>query len=174
MTNRSGVPLKAVEDVVLLKPTPDLVPPALDVANKGELFQRLAEALFDHGSALHREAIRHAKSAREALGSSGVGHGIALPHLRSMVMTSTTLVFARLVSALDFGSPDGEPVSVVLLIASPYGLKGALLGPLVAAATSAARSPGDRRALVAIDSAPTFERFIGDALRPRILEMLSR
>ena len=55
--------------------------------------------------------------AREALMSTGVGQGIALPHARTDAVTRTVVAFATLAEPVDFESLDDEPVRLVVLIA---------------------------------------------------------
>jgi PTS system nitrogen regulatory IIA component len=66
-------------------------------------------------------AIAAALSAREALGSTGVGAGVALPHARVEGLSRTVAAFARLDSAIDFEAVDDEPVDLVFLLLSPPG-----------------------------------------------------
>jgi PTS system nitrogen regulatory IIA component len=50
---------------------------------------------------------------REKLGSTGLGHGVALPHARIANIEEPTACFIRLETPIDFGSPDGEPVDLI-------------------------------------------------------------
>lgn len=50
---------------------------------------------------------------REKLGSTGLGHGVALPHARIPGITAPMACFIKLDSPVDFGSPDGEPVDLI-------------------------------------------------------------
>lgn len=69
-----------------------------------------------------REFILDVLSARESLGSTGVGDGIAIPHVRSPMISagrgpSVTLCFLR--KPIGFGSPDGKPVEIVFSLLTP-------------------------------------------------------
>ncbi len=57
---------------------------------------------------------------RESLGSTGLGHGVAVPHGRSTAANKTKVVFARSKRGIDFGAPDGEPCQLFFLIVAPY------------------------------------------------------
>lgn len=65
------------------------------------------------------EAIAEALEARERLGSTGMGAGIALPHARLAAVERPVGLFARLRPALDFDAIDGEAVDLVFLLLLP-------------------------------------------------------
>ena len=58
---------------------------------------------------------------REALGSTGIGGGIAIPHGRLPNLTQPRGLFARLGTPIDFDSIDGRPVDTVFLLLAPEG-----------------------------------------------------
>lgn len=57
--------------------------------------------------------------AREKLGSTGLGHGVAIPHARLKEVRHSVAAFIRPSLATAFGSPDGKPVSEVLVVLVP-------------------------------------------------------
>ena len=57
--------------------------------------------------------------AREQLGSTSVGHGVAIPHARMSQCVAAVAVFVRTKSAIPFDAPDGKPVSVFLGLIVP-------------------------------------------------------
>jgi len=59
---------------------------------------------------------------RERLGSTGVGHGVAIPHAKFEELKSVVGVVARLKKAVDFDSVDGTPVDLVFLLLAPAGV----------------------------------------------------
>ena len=60
-----------------------------------------------------------ALTAREALGSTGIGHGIAVPHARIAGFSRLFGLFARLHKPLAFDAIDGQPVDLIVLLLSP-------------------------------------------------------
>ncbi|MDH5805543.1 MAG: PTS sugar transporter subunit IIA [Gemmatimonadota bacterium] len=56
---------------------------------------------------------------RENLGSTGIGHGIAIPHCRSLVVKRLRLAFGRKPDGLDFNAIDNKPVNYFFLIVAP-------------------------------------------------------
>jgi nitrogen PTS system EIIA component len=57
--------------------------------------------------------------AREAIGSTGIGHGIAIPHCRTPHVKEIVCAFGSSSSGIDFDSLDGEPVHSVFLLLTP-------------------------------------------------------
>jgi PTS system nitrogen regulatory IIA component len=58
-------------------------------------------------------------NAREAEGSTGVGHGVALPHARLERLDGMRAVFARLETPVDFDALDGQPVDLMFALFAP-------------------------------------------------------
>ena len=58
---------------------------------------------------------------REALGSTGIGGGIAIPHARMASLTTPRGLFARLAHPVAFDSIDERPVDIVFLLVAPEG-----------------------------------------------------
>jgi PTS system nitrogen regulatory IIA component len=87
-------------------------------ANKGELLAELARrAAVSLG--LDAGDIARRLAAREALGSTGTGGGIAVPHARLPGLPAPASFFARLDRPLSFDAIDGRPVDLVFLLLSP-------------------------------------------------------
>ncbi|MDP2378431.1 PTS sugar transporter subunit IIA [Reyranella sp.] len=58
---------------------------------------------------------------REALGSTGIGGGIAIPHARMGSLTTPRGLFARLAQPVAFDAIDDRPVDIVFLLVAPEG-----------------------------------------------------
>lgn len=56
---------------------------------------------------------------RETLGSTGIGHGVAIPHIKTDQVKDFVGVLARSRRGIDFSSIDAEPVNVIILFLSP-------------------------------------------------------
>ena len=56
---------------------------------------------------------------REALGSTGIGSGVAIPHSRSLVVDRLRLAFGRKREGLAYEAMDGKPVRFLFLIVAP-------------------------------------------------------
>lgn len=87
---------------------------------KGEVLDKLAEQaakLTNQGAA----AVLEALTEREALGSTGLGNGIAIPHGKFAGLRSVVAVFARLDESVDFDAVDDQPVDLVMMLLAPMG-----------------------------------------------------
>jgi PTS system nitrogen regulatory IIA component len=90
----------------------------LDAATKRDLFASVA-AMFEAGGGLSRNVVVDALSAREKLGSTGLGQGIAIPHGRIRGLRDARGAFVRLAQPIPFDAPDGRPVSQVFVLLVP-------------------------------------------------------
>jgi mannitol/fructose-specific phosphotransferase system IIA component (Ntr-type) len=66
-----------------------------------------------------RDVLLNLLRKREALGSTGIGSGVAIPHARSLVVDRLRVAFGRKPSGLEFGAVDGQPVRFLFLIVAP-------------------------------------------------------
>jgi PTS system nitrogen regulatory IIA component len=90
----------------------------LDASTKAELLEQLAGLLAGRRG-LSKAQVLDSLTAREQLGSTGLGHGVAIPHARMNQCESTTGVFVRTKVAVPFDAPDGKPVSIFLALVVP-------------------------------------------------------
>ena len=88
------------------------------VSGKKRLLERAAGLLAD-GAGEGEQAIFDTLCGRERLGSTGLGHGVAIPHARSARAQNAAGAFLRLAEPIDFGAPDGEPVDLVFAVVVP-------------------------------------------------------
>jgi PTS system nitrogen regulatory IIA component len=98
----------------------DAIIPALKVNSKKQLLQELAAKASKLTGVPERE-IFDVILQRERLGSTGVGHGVAIPHGKLNSVSSINGVFARLETPVDFEALDDEPVDLVFLLLAPEG-----------------------------------------------------
>ncbi len=84
---------------------------------KDEALQELIEPL--NLSEERKKVVLEALRKREAIGSTGIGHGIAIPHTRSVVLDSVSLVVGRSKEGVDFDALDGKPVHLFFLLVAP-------------------------------------------------------
>ncbi|MFA5684420.1 MAG: PTS sugar transporter subunit IIA [Lysobacteraceae bacterium] len=89
------------------------------ITSKKRLLERLAQLLADgQGDQVERN-IFDSLCAREKLGSTALGHGIAIPHGRSQSLAGACACFVRLATPIDFGAPDGQPVDLLFALGVP-------------------------------------------------------
>lgn len=100
----------------LLAPTRVL---ASTTTSKKRLLETLATLLSDGQGGALEGSLFEGLCARERLGSTGLGHGVAIPHGRVAGLGSAIGAFVRLAEPVDFGAPDGQPVDLVFALAVP-------------------------------------------------------
>ncbi|POO56953.1 PTS IIA-like nitrogen regulatory protein PtsN [Agrobacterium rosae] len=98
----------------------DAIIPALKVNSKKQLLQELAAKAARITGVPEREVF-DVILQRERLGSTGVGHGIAIPHGKLASINSIVGVFARLDNPVDFEALDDQPIDLVFLLLAPEG-----------------------------------------------------
>lgn len=86
--------------------------------SKNAVLAQLAD-LFSSVYDLDAADILEGFEQREALGSTGFGKGVAIPHYRSTAVKRPTLALLKLPTPCDFGAADAEPVSLVFGLISP-------------------------------------------------------
>ena len=105
----------------------------LRAPDKRRLIEDLARRAGE-ATGLDPAAVAEALQGREALGSTGMGSGIAIPHARLPALARPFGLFARLRSALDFDAIDGEKVDLVFLLLLPAEAAGEHLNALACVA----------------------------------------
>ena len=89
-----------------------------EVTSKKKLLELIANIVADQ-SQLSQSKIFNSLLNRERLGSTGLGHGIAVPHARVPELDRTIGCFFRLKEPVNFDSPDEQPVDLVFTIVIP-------------------------------------------------------
>jgi PTS system nitrogen regulatory IIA component len=90
------------------------------ITDKRQLFEVLAHKAAER-TGLSEAEIVDALMAREELGSTGLGNGIAIPHGKLKGLDGVIAVFARLDEPIEFDSVDDQPVDLVMLLLAPVG-----------------------------------------------------
>jgi nitrogen PTS system EIIA component len=134
---------------------PEVLPPGsvlldLSLPDKARAISHVA-GLLAAAAGVPAETIEAALVAREALGSTGVGGGVGLPHARLHVLRGTHAVFVRLAAPIPFDSIDNQPVDLLCAVVAPDEPNAALLTAVAAvsrvlrdaAKTAALRSSRD-------------------------------
>ena len=98
----------------------------LDASSKRSLLDTISREAA-HRLGRPQAEILGALQARETLGSTALGRGIALPHARLVGDDPPLMLFARLRHPVDYEARDEEPVDIVILSALARGLAGRLL-----------------------------------------------
>jgi mannitol/fructose-specific phosphotransferase system IIA component (Ntr-type) len=93
----------------------------LEAKDKKAAIEFLLKMMTDRGMVQAEKApeVYQALLEREALTSTGLGYGLALPHVRTEVVPKIELVFARSRKGVDFEALDGNPVYFLFLVLAP-------------------------------------------------------
>jgi PTS system nitrogen regulatory IIA component len=113
------------------RPRPDItmnrlasiLPPAqvlvsVDATSKKRAFEE-AGLLFENLHGLGRALITDSLFARERLGSTGLGHGVAIPHGRIKGLKSPMAAVFQLADSIGFDAPDEQPVVLLIFLLVP-------------------------------------------------------
>lgn len=100
----------------LLAPTHVLLD--LAVSSKKRLFEQAA-LLFENHQGIERGKVFDALFARERLGSTGLGEGVAIPHGRIKGLREAVAAVVRVDHAIPFDAPDGQPVQLLVFLLVP-------------------------------------------------------
>lgn len=90
----------------------------VDAGSKREAFEQ-AGTLFETSLQVPRAQVVESLLAREKLGSTALGHGIAIPHGRIKGLREAVGAFLKLKTPIAFDAPDGRPVGLLFVLLVP-------------------------------------------------------
>jgi PTS system nitrogen regulatory IIA component len=90
----------------------------LDVGSKKRLFEQVG-LMFENSRQIARAKVFDSLFDREKLGSTGLGHGVAIPHGRIKGLKEAVAAFVRLAEPIAFDAPDGRPVNILVVLLVP-------------------------------------------------------
>ena len=90
----------------------------MDAGSKKRVFEQAGQ-LFESANGIAAAQVFDSLFAREKLGSTGLGQGIAIPHGRIKGLKQATGAFIRLSAPIGFDAPDGRPVSLLFILLVP-------------------------------------------------------
>ncbi|MCE1171327.1 MAG: PTS IIA-like nitrogen regulatory protein PtsN [Azovibrio sp.] len=90
----------------------------LEAGSKKRVFEQAGQ-LFETSCGISQTLVFDSLFAREKLGSTGLGQGIAIPHGRIKGLKQATGAFIRLAEAIAFDAPDGRPVAQLFVLLVP-------------------------------------------------------
>ena len=99
--------------------SPDRVCCDADASSKKKTLELLSELMSSAQGAPDSRVVADRLLARERLGSTALGHGVAIPHGRCANLSSAVAAFIKLREGVDFDAPDGEPVDLVVGLLVP-------------------------------------------------------
>jgi nitrogen PTS system EIIA component len=99
--------------------SPESVVYCADVSSKKRALEILAELLATQTEAQDPLAVFQLLTEREKLGSTSLGHGVALPHARTSMCTNAIGAFIKLDKGIDFDSPDRQATDLLFALMVP-------------------------------------------------------
>lgn len=85
---------------------------------KGAIFE-LVDLLVDAGRVRDGDTLKEAVWAREQARTTGIGHGLAIPHGKSPCVNSLAMAIGKPAQPMEFAAIDQKPVNLIVLLASP-------------------------------------------------------
>jgi PTS system nitrogen regulatory IIA component len=98
--------------------SPDCVLLDLDVSTKQGVFESVGR-LLEEKLGFNQAQVVKSLAAREQLGSTGLGNGVAFPHARIKGLSQAVAAFVRTHLPIPFDAPDEKPVSEILVLLVP-------------------------------------------------------
>ena len=90
----------------------------LPASSKKRAFEQ-AGLMFENNQGVARAKVFDSLFARERLGSTGLGQGVAIPHGRIKGLKEAVAAFVRVAEPIPFDAPDGQPVAVMIFLLVP-------------------------------------------------------
>ncbi|MGO3073484.1 MAG: PTS fructose transporter subunit IIABC [Pseudolactococcus laudensis] len=94
---------------------------SLNATNKADAITEMVQKLVDTGYVTDFDTFKDGILAREALTTTGLGDGIAMPHSKNAAVKEAVVLFAKKDGGLDYESLDGQPTDLLFMIAAPDG-----------------------------------------------------
>ena len=104
--------------------TIDCIRIPLQASTKADVLRELVEVVMDGAPAQDRDLVLKAVQEREAVLSTGIGYGVAIPHGKSGLVPRLRMAAGRTRVPLDFDALDGEPVQLFFLLVGPEAAAG--------------------------------------------------
>lgn len=138
---------------------PEMIVVPLQVKDKEEAIGALVEAISTSDNISDATDLKKAVLQREQTRTTGIGHGVAIPHGKSASCKQLTMAIGRLDDPIDFAAIDSKPVDLIFLLASPHDQT----GPHIQALAGISRmltEPDLRGALKRAESPEAFYKLI--------------
>ena len=112
-----NLPLQAMNRLAAILPAEQVLV-HVEVTSKKRAFEE-AGLLFEDRHGLNRALVADSLFARERLGSTGLGHGVAIPHGRIKGLKTPLAAVFQLAQSIGFDAPDEQPVSLLIFLLVP-------------------------------------------------------
>jgi len=99
--------------------TPERIACKVSASSKKRLLELISDSLAKDHPTLNQQDIFESFIAREKLGSTALGHGVALPHGRVKLSKNTIGAFFQLETGIDYDAEDQQPVDLIFAMLVP-------------------------------------------------------
>ncbi len=144
--------------------TPDRIKVPLEGTTKDTLLEELVRLLCDTGAVRDADEVLRAVREREKVLSTGIGHGVAIPHGRADSAPSLVMAAGITSGPVDFDALDGKPVTLVFLLVGPEASAGDHVKAL-SRISRLVRREASREALSTARGAAEFHAVLAEAER---------
>jgi mannitol/fructose-specific phosphotransferase system IIA component (Ntr-type) len=142
---------------------PELIFPGLEAADGASVLREVSQRLAASGRIRRPQRLLERLIEREGLGSTAMGHGVAVPHCRFQGSSELLVAVGLCPQGVDFHAEDGEPVKVFFVVVSPNS---AAVEHLKCLAAISKWIKNDRMSsLLEIDDPEEIYRLIGETAR---------
>ncbi len=139
----------------------DMVVPALKGIDKKAILEELAEYMAGHHTRIDRAMLAKVLIEREALASTAIGEGVAIPHGKLSSVGEIVACLGRATDGVEFDSMDGHPTYLFFVLVAPESSTGAHLKAL-ARISRVFKDPEFRRRLLAAPDAEAMYSVVAD------------
>jgi nitrogen PTS system EIIA component len=98
---------------------PECICSPLKATDKQEVINELVDVLVGCGQVSDADSLKDAVWTREQTRTTGIGHGLAIPHGKCSSMKGLAIAIGKPAEPIDFEAIDSQPVQLVVLLASP-------------------------------------------------------
>lgn len=139
----------------------DMVVPALKGTDKKAILEELAAYMASHHPRIDRATLAKVLIEREALASTAIGEGVAIPHGKLSAVGEIVACLGRATAGVEFDSMDGHPTYLFFVLVAPESSTGAHLKAL-ARISRVFKDPEFRRRLLAAPDTEAMYSVVAD------------
>lgn len=98
---------------------PECICSPLHATDKQNVINELVDVLVESGQVSDSDSLKNAVWTREQTRTTGIGHGLAIPHGKCSSMKGLAIAIGKPAAPIDFEAIDSQPVQLIVLLASP-------------------------------------------------------
>lgn len=139
---------------------PDCIAVPLEATDKHAAIDELVDLLAERGRIDNAEDLKQAVWQRETTRTTGIGHGLAIPHGKAGCCDRLVMAIGKPAEPIEFNSIDGRPVRMIFLLASPPDQTGAHIQALASISRLMTRDQFRSDLLNAADAQSIYDQIV--------------